>query len=82
MSGGLGLKRYPLVFDRYRFLQRKKFSIHQNYIFYLEYFQQGNGFGGIICWCFLVEILNYNIMLKNNFYSLKPTGVDSFKTKV
>ena len=82
MSGGLGLIGHPLVFNGYRFLQRNQFSFNQNYICYLEYFQEGNGlFGAVNCWCFLVEILNYNVMLKNLFYSLKPMGLTVSKHK-
>ena len=79
---GLGLIGHPLVFNGYRFLQRIQFSFHQNYICYLEYFQEGNGLlGAVICWCFLVEILNYNVTLKNLFCSLKRMGLTVSKHK-
>ena len=67
LEWGLGLIGHPLVFNGYRFVQRYQFSFHQNHICYL-YFQDGNCvFGSVICWCFLVEILSYNVMLKKCF---------------
>ena len=42
------------------FLRGNQFNLHENYIYYLEYFQKGNRlFGGVIP-CFMVEYLNYD----------------------
>ena len=60
LSGGLRLIGHPWALNGSRFLRRNQFSLHQNYVCYLECLQEGNGlFGGAIS-CFLVKILNCN----------------------
>ena len=83
-SGGLGLIGNPLALYWYTFLRRNQFSLHQNYVWYLEYFWEGNGLfrGAMLCfWLkYWTTIVTFS---KNVFYLLKTTniGVDGFKNK-
>ena len=46
LSGGLGLIGHPLIIHGCRVLQRNQFCFHEKYLYYLEYFQDGNGLLG------------------------------------
>ena len=58
LSHILGLIRHHLIFHGYGILKRNQFSFHQNYLRYLEYFQEENGLLGFH---FVFSNLNFGL---------------------
>ena len=58
LSHRLGLIRHHLMFHGYGILKRNQFSFHQNYLRYLEYFQEENGLLGFH---FVFSNLNFGL---------------------